>query len=183
MSGSTLLAGFGDPGAGNARYVGLSGNHLILWLGRDTNLRSQSELTSGDWHFAAIVCDGQTATLYADGIAAGSQEVGAGPVAPVLRFAPSAVPPAIDSHFGGQISDEKSIPSLTATEIQQAFAVRPDISLAVFEDASPSWPRQTRQQIGYISPTGSFNPARRDSIATEAQAQPLPSGARSWQGR
>src|ERR1700759_2115067 len=82
LSGSTLLAGFGDPGSGNARYVGLSGNHLILWLGRDTNLRSQSELTPGEWHFAAIVCDGQSATLYADGTAAGHQEVGAGPVAP-----------------------------------------------------------------------------------------------------
>src|SRR5271170_5277240 len=44
LSGSTLLAGFGDPGAGNARYVGLSGNHLILWLGPEKNLRSQSEL-------------------------------------------------------------------------------------------------------------------------------------------
>ena len=65
LSGSTLLAGFGDPGAGNARYVGLSGNHLILWLGREKSLRSQSELTRGEWHFAAIVCDGQIATLYA----------------------------------------------------------------------------------------------------------------------
>jgi hypothetical protein len=33
LSGSTLLAGFGDPAGGNARYVGLSANHLILWLG------------------------------------------------------------------------------------------------------------------------------------------------------
>ena len=177
VSGSTLLAGFGDPGGGNARYVGLSGNHLILWLGRDTNLRSQSELTSGEWHFAAIVCDGQTATLYADGIAAGSQEVGAGPVAPVLRFAPSAVPPAINSHFGGQIAGLKiyNIP-LTATEIQQTLAVRPDISLAVFEDASPSWPLQTRQQIGYRAPQDPSTLPRAIASPQKPKAQPAPSG-------
>ena len=183
LSGSTLLAGFGDPGAGNARYVGLSGNHLILWLGREKSLRSQSELTPGEWHFAAIVCDGQIATLYGDGIAAGSQEVGPGSVAPLLRFAPSAVPPIIDSHFGGQIAGLKiyRIP-LTATEIQHAFAARPDISLAVFEDASPSWPLQTRAQAGYSAPQDPSTLPRGIAPPQKPRAQPAPSGGTKLAG-
>jgi hypothetical protein len=183
LSGSTLLAGFGDPGSANARYVGLAGNHLILWSGREKSLRSQSELIPGAWHFAAMVCDGQSATLYADGVAAGSQEVGAAPVAPLLRFAPTGIPPAIDSHFGGQIAGLKlyRIP-LTAAEIQQAFAMRPDISPAVFEDASPSWPLQTRAQAGYTAPQDPSTLPRAIASPQKPKAQPAPSGGTKLAG-
>lgn len=84
-SGSTLLAGFGNPTDTDARFIGVKNNHLGIWLGTTQGkhlLTATMPLGPGDWHFAAAVSDGQHVTLYADGLPLATWPLMQGTIAP-----------------------------------------------------------------------------------------------------
>src|SRR5215472_14565825 len=57
-SGLTLLAGLGDPGAKDARFVGIVDGRLGLWLGSAQKRWAAGDSRIGEgWHFAVAAGD------------------------------------------------------------------------------------------------------------------------------
>ncbi|MGB7136809.1 MAG: LamG-like jellyroll fold domain-containing protein [Acidobacteriaceae bacterium] len=172
LSGTTLLAGMGDPAAADARFIGVENDRLGLWLGKaqgsEQLLTGSEALDQGDWHFAAAVSDGRRVTLYADGSQVGAWPLMQGEIAAEIQMAPAPQPslaarglsalqssqPALaTTHFGGRIAALKIFrEALSAAEIKAMFEGRPDFSLPVYEQASPHWGVQTRGQAGLAEP-------------------------------
>ena len=55
----SLVAGLGDPEDEFSRYLALSGQNLILWMGKDNSLFAAVSLAPGKWHFIAATFDGE----------------------------------------------------------------------------------------------------------------------------
>jgi Exo-beta-D-glucosaminidase Ig-fold domain/Glycosyl hydrolases family 2/Concanavalin A-like lectin/glucanases superfamily/Glycosyl hydrolases family 2, sugar binding domain/Glycosyl hydrolases family 2, TIM barrel domain len=171
LSGTMLLAGLGDPVAGDARFVGVENNHLGLWLGKEQGtthlLTGTLPLSQDDWHFAAAVGDGQHVTLYADGTPLAAWPLIEGTIAAQIQIAPAPQPsPAAEissatqpqptlatTHFGGRIAALRIYREpLSGDQIKALFDARPDFSLPTYEEASPHWGVQTRGQAGMNEP-------------------------------
>lgn len=155
--GKTLLAGMGDPAAEDARYIGLDGDRLTLWLGRSQGWTAPTEgmspLEPARWHFAAAVSDGEHVTLYADGRQVAASVVSEGSVAAVLEMGPAATPGVAESHFGGKIAGLKVYRApLTAEQVKAMADAQPDFNLPTYEEASQRWPVQIRAQAGQGAP-------------------------------
>ena len=54
----SLVAGLGDPEDEFSRYLALSAQNLILWMGKDNSLFATVSLTPWKWHFIAATFDG-----------------------------------------------------------------------------------------------------------------------------
>jgi hypothetical protein len=148
-----LLAGVGDPTAGAARFVGIKGNHLCLWLGKGKLVTAESELSGTEWHFAAVVGDGSKVTLYADGKRAAEGMATAGDIAPRLEMAPAHASENALRHFGGKIAGLSLYgEALTAGQIAELAKMPPDFNLATYEEASKHWAVQTRGMAGQLEP-------------------------------
>jgi hypothetical protein len=172
LSGTTLLAGMGDPGATDARFIGIENGRLGLWLGTEQGteqlLTGSESLPRADWHFAAAVSDGRQVTLYADGTRVAAWPLMQGEIAAEIHMAPapqpspaSQVPTAAEpsqprlptTHFGGRIAAlDIYREALSAAEVQAIFESRPDFSIPVYEKASPHWGVQTHGQAGTAEP-------------------------------
>ena len=157
LTGATLLAGIGEPGDEDARFVGVEDNHLALWLGRGQGanrlIAGDSELGKDEWHFAAALSDGESVTLYADGKKVASSSLSQGQVAARLEMAPEPVPALTSRHFGGQIFGLKIYREpLTAKQIEDIAKVRPDFALPTYDEASRRWPVQTSSMAGQAAP-------------------------------
>ena len=155
LIGTTLLAGIGDPSAEDARYVGVTSNHFVLWLGRGQEngrpIAATAELSSSPWHLATAVSDGSTVTLYADGKPVVTSPIAQGDVAPRLEMAPSLTDSIATRHFGGQIAYlEVYREALTADQVQKIASAPPDFSLPTYEEASRRWPVQTSGMAGQV---------------------------------
>ena len=152
VQGKALLAGMGDPAAEDARYIGVDGNRLALWLGRGQGWAGNAaggDLDPAKWHFAAAVSDGGQVMLYADGRPAATITIMQGSVAPLLEMGPSPVADAVGSHFGGKIAGLKIYrEALTAEQLKAMADAPPDFNLPNYEEASQHWPVQTRGQAG-----------------------------------
>ena len=172
LAGATLLAGMGDPGGDDARFIGVEDHHVGLWLGQ---AQGAAHLLTGDpsigdtgWHFAAAVSDGKSVTLYADGGWVATWPLMQGEIAAEIQIAPAPQPsiaapmmaakqpsrPVLDTHhFGGQIAALQIYREpLSADQIRLMFEARPDFSLPVYEEASPHWGVQTHGQAGLSEP-------------------------------
>ncbi len=157
LKGKALLAGIGDPGGEDARYVGLDGDRLALWLGNGQSpaglLAGEGQLDPAKWHLAAAVSDGERVILYADGQRATTETVAQGSVAAELEMAPAPIADIAETHFGGKIAGLRIYrEALTAEQIKTMAAAPPDFSLPTYEEASQRWPVQTRAQAGYSAP-------------------------------
>lgn len=172
LTGATLLAGMGDPGDPDARFIGIEDHRLGVWLGKAQGaahlLTGSSALDQSEWHFAAAVSDGRKVTLYADGGSVGMWPLMQGTIAAEIQLAPapqpsfesqmvsvkqSSGPVLTTNHFGGRIAALKIYrEALSADEIKAIFDTRPDFSLPVYEEASPHWGVQTRGQAGLSEP-------------------------------
>jgi Exo-beta-D-glucosaminidase Ig-fold domain/Glycosyl hydrolases family 2/Concanavalin A-like lectin/glucanases superfamily/Glycosyl hydrolases family 2, sugar binding domain/Glycosyl hydrolases family 2, TIM barrel domain len=172
LSGTILLAGFGDPSASDARFIGIENNRLGLWLGKAQGaehlLTSDATLGQGDWHFAAAVSNGQQVTLYADGARLATWPLMQGTIAAQIQIAPvpqpalalRTLPAALPSqpslaatHFGGRIAALKIYREpLSADQIKTMFDARPDFNIPTYEEASPHWGVQIRGQAGMSEP-------------------------------
>ncbi len=157
--GAVLLAGIGDPSAEDARFIGMTGGHLGLWLGHAQGatglIAARNAVGDTEWHLAVAVSDGSTVTLYADGKQAASSPLAQGTVASLLEMAPrpvSELGPG-GAHFGGQIAGLRIYrAALKPAEVQAMASARPDFALAAFEEASRHWPVQTSQMYGQTAP-------------------------------
>jgi hypothetical protein len=153
--GSTLLAGIGEPSAKDARFIGLQGNRLGLWLGHGSGhlVAADGALSPADWHFAVAVGDGKNVTLYADGKPVASSASGEGNIAGRIEMAPKPEPGVTDHHFGGKISALNIYrEALTAAQVADLAAAPPNLDLPVYEEATQHWPVQTRGMAGQLEP-------------------------------
>jgi hypothetical protein len=157
LTGTTPLAGIGDPAAEDARYIAIADNRLALWLGRESNhvLEADSPLSAAEWHLAVAVGDGDRITLYADGRRVLAATLAQGNVAAQLEVAPDASPAAgaDGRHFGGKIAALKVYrEAFTAEQVQALAAAPPDFALPTYEEATRHWQVQTSGQAGYSAP-------------------------------
>ena len=193
LTGTVLLAGFGEPEAADARFIGVEHNHLGLWFGKAQNspdlLTATATLDGAGWHFAAATCDGQHVTLYAEGGPLASWSLVQGTIAAQIQIAPAPQPsipsrvlPAAQplqpelttQHFGGRIADFKIYrEALSAEQIRAAFDARPDFSLPTWQEASPHWPVQIRGQAGMSEPQDPSTLPRSKAPFSKPVAQPL----------
>jgi hypothetical protein len=193
LSGTTLLAGMGDPTEADARFIGVENGHLGVWLGRAQGsqhlLTSTGLLAMRDWHFAAAVSDGRMVTLYADGVRAGAWPLMQGEIAAEIQMAPAPVrwrsaqmlsgdkplqPMLAANHFGGQIAALKIYrESLGEAQIQAILKNPPDFNLPVYEEASPHWGVQTHGQAGMAEPQDPSTLPRSKAPFQKPVAQPL----------
>lgn len=193
LSGTTLLAGMGDPEAADARFIGLENGHVGLWLGRaqgSTHLLTggTAQLENG-WHFAAATSNGQKVTLYLDGKLAGSWPLMQGRIAAEIWMAPdprwaSALPgsdeervrePVLSTtQFGGRIDALKIYRgAFSADEIQAIYNARPDFRFPVYQQASPHWGVQTHAQAGLTEPQDPSTLPRSKAPFPKPVARPL----------
>jgi hypothetical protein len=155
MTGTVLVAGFGDPAAEDARYIGVQDNHLALWLGQGSKklIAGTTELSGSDWHLAVAVSDGEKVTLYADGKETASSPLVEGKVAPRLELAASPLAALGSRHFGGQIASLKIYrEALSAAQIEAIAAAPPEFKGLFYEEASKRWAVQTNGMIGQVAP-------------------------------
>ena len=179
MPGTALLAGIGDPRAEDARFIGIQGNRLALWLGRSPGsagfvAASGAAVDPAKWHFAAAVSDGEHVLLYADGRLVAQSSLSQGSVAPQLEMAPAPLSGVSDSHFGGRIAQLKIYrQALTPEQVNALADAPPEFSLLTYEEASPHWPVQTRAQAGYSAPQDPSTLPRGKGAIQKPQAKPL----------
>jgi len=193
LSGTTLLAGFGDPFAADARFIGVEDNHLGLWLGDAQGsvhlLTASMPLDNRNWHFTAAVSDGRHVTLYADGVALVAWPLMQGTIAAQIHIAPGPLPllesqivrlkqpptpEPTTTHFGGRIAALKIYrQALGADQLKAMFSAPPDFSLPVYEEASPHWEVQTRGQAGMSEPQDPSTLPRSKAPFQKPVAKPL----------
>jgi hypothetical protein len=193
LEGAMLLAGFGNPAAADARFMGVENHRLGLWLGTTQNtahlIAGAAPLDPGDWHFAAAVSDGQRVTLYADGRPSASSPLMQGTIAAEIHITPApqaslasrllpatqpSRPVLATTHFGGQVAALKIYrEALRSDQIRAMFDARPDFSLPVYEEASPHWGVQTHGQAGMSEPQDASTLPRSKVPFQELVAQPI----------
>ena len=178
LSGTVLLAGLGDPGDPDARFIGLDAGHPALWLGTAGTptgpVAVTQALDQAQWHFLAGSSDGVHLTLYVDGVALLSVPLHQGTVAPRLQMAPPPPLGIATTHFGGRIAALAVYrEALSADQLKALFDARPDFSLPEYEEASPTWGVQTRAQAGQTAPQDPSTLPRSKAPFQKPVAQPL----------
>src|SRR3984957_7252120 len=149
----SLVGGFGDPEEEFSRYLAVSGDRLILWMGKDNSLYGTASFIPGKWHFIAATFDGEKFRVYADGAQVASGKLDLGSVSPVLELAPASLPSPDWRHFGGSIASLTLARSaLSIDEVKRLGQKPDDISSLEFEEGSKPWAVQTRVQAGYRAP-------------------------------
>ena len=153
LDAPSVVAGLGDPTEEYPRFLALSSNKLILWMGKDNSLEATVTVAPATWHLLAATFDGSTFHLYSDGRDVTSGTLALGSVSPVISMAPSELPAEGWKHFGGKIGSlTLTRHALSAEEVKQLSEQKPEFSLAAFEEGSKPWPVQTRGQAGYRAP-------------------------------
>jgi Glycosyl hydrolase 2 galactose-binding domain-like/Exo-beta-D-glucosaminidase Ig-fold domain/Glycosyl hydrolases family 2/Concanavalin A-like lectin/glucanases superfamily/Glycosyl hydrolases family 2, TIM barrel domain len=196
LAGTVLIAGIGDPAAEDARFIGVEGDHLGLWLGRGPQATSlylgDRAMSKSEWHFAVAVSDGQNVTLYSEGKQALTRPLTQGEVAGRLEMAPEPVNGFASRHFGGRIAGLSIyVVALTAAQIEAMAGAPPDFALPTYEEASSHWPVQTRGMAGQIEPQDPSTLPRGKGAVQKPVAEPLaratselePNGADLWRIR
>jgi hypothetical protein len=184
----SLVAGLGDPEDEFSRYLALSGQNLILWMGKDNSLFATVSLAPGKWHFIAATFDGEEFRMYSDGSQVASGKLDLGSVSPVLEIAPPSLPAPNWRHFGGSVAALTVVRSaLSSDELKQLFQKPADFSRIEFEEGSKPWPVQTRGQAGYRAPQDPATRPRSKAPFSAPVAKPLqtreilqPNGESQW---
>jgi hypothetical protein len=147
-----LVAGIGSITAEYARYLALDSGKVVLWMGGDNVLAAPVHLGDTEWHLLAATFDGAQFRLYADGRPLTSGTLTLGRVSPMLQMAPVSSAAALH-HFNGKIASFSVLRhAVSADEIRQLAAAKPDFSTILFDEGSKPWPLQTRGQAGYRAP-------------------------------
>lgn len=185
--GRMLLVGVGDPQAA-ARYFSSDEGRLGFWWGEGRMLSSAVRLQAGRWQFVAAVARGGRLALFLEGRRVAEGALPARAVAPRLVFGPHAQPWPEAPHFAGHIAGFTVEPrALDSQALARLAHARPDDALTRFEQASPAWPMQSRQQVGQETPQPpSTLPRSRAPLSTPRAAAPArqqglrADGERSW---
>ncbi len=175
MPSSTLIAGIGNPADEDSRYLGVEHGKPVLRLGQRNVLKGEAVSALKGWHFLAASYDGLGLHLYSDGKAVASGKLLLGPVAPVLQMAPEMVPLVGGKHFGGRIAGFSIYRNaLSADAVRAMYAQKPDFAVINFEQASKSWPVQTRGWAGYDAPQNPSQMPHSAAPFSRPVAKPMP---------
>ena len=178
--GPTLIAGIGKPEDEYSRYLGIDGDKLILWAGKDNVLSGAAALTPKKWHFVAASFDGRDFHLFAEGTSVADGKLDLGTVSGVLEMAPFPLPWPEGKHFSGRIAALTVLRhSLVADELR-ALAKPGNLSLLLFEEASKPWPVQTHAQAGYRGPQDPATLPRSKAPFSKPEKKPAGPRARAW---
>ena len=178
LTGTLLVAGLGNPGAEDARFIGVQDGHLALWLGRGAGsskmITGNKELDASAWHQAVAASDGAKVTLYADGNAIATGTQSQGEVTAQLRLAPPILDGVTSRHFGGQICELRvHREALTPQQVKAMADAPPDFTLPTYEEASPHWSVQTRGMAGQTEPQNPATLPRGKGAIQKPVAKPL----------
>ncbi len=173
----TLFAGMGESTGEYARFFGVDGGKVVLWMGQNNELASKVVWTPQQWHLLAATFDGTTTRLYVDGAEAASARLVFGPVSAQLSLAPVQLPWSQGEHFGGKIAAftvERRV--VDAAAMQALAAHAPDFSVIEFEEGSKPWPVQSYGQVGYTAPQDPSILPKSAAPFSQPVAQPVVSG-------
>ncbi len=173
----TLFAGMGESTGEYARFFGVDGGKVVLWMGQNNELASKVAWTPQQWHLLAATFDGTTTRLYVDGAEAASARLVFGPVSAQLSLAPVQLPWSQGEHFGGKIAAltvERRV--VDAAAMQALAAHAPDFSVIEFEEGSKPWPVQSYGQVGYTAPQDPSILPKSAAPFSQPVAQPVVSG-------
>jgi hypothetical protein len=150
---AVLIAGVGDPGEEYSRYLGVDGEKLFCWGGKDASFYGTAGLAPGKWHFVAATFDGQEVQIYANGSKVAGGKLDAGRVSPLLVIAPAQFPAQENRHFAGKIAGLSVLRrALTGEELTEIYGKPVNFTTVVYEEGSKPWPVQTQAQAGYRAP-------------------------------
>ena len=152
---TTLLAGVGDDAAPeSARLLGLSSGRPFVRYGAQDLLIAPNAIPVTGWHMLAVVSDGVTVRLFADGVQVAQGHLASNAVSGHLSLAPTTLVPELAlKHFGGDLAQVSLAPdALEAKAIRTMAEHVPDAGMLRWEEASQPWPVQTRGQAGYLMP-------------------------------
>lgn len=153
LTGPSLIAGFGDPAEEYSRYIGVDGDKLILWGGKDNSLSAASPLAVHKWQFIAASFDGNEFHLFTDAGPAASGKLDLGSVAGAIELAPAEQPWPNASHFSGKLAGFSLLRRALSAEEVRALAAKPlDFAGILYEEGSKPWPLQNYGQSGYRAP-------------------------------
>jgi len=181
---TVLLAGVGDPLAEYSHFLGLVAGHPLLRYGAGNALVASNPIPSSGWHFLAASSDGVTEWLSVDGKEVARASLVAGTVAPYLVIAPTAAPADMETeHFGGELVQVTLLPTAaTQQTLSRMAAEPPNPALLHWQDASATWPIQTRGQAGYLEPQDpSLMPTSRAGFSKPVAKPSSPSNAPTLQ--
>ncbi len=175
---SVLIAGAGDPLAGDSRFFALAEGRPALRLGALQQLRSAAPFAGTGWHFLAATFDGASMSFYVDG----AQQAHAAPR--VAKIAPKLVMGPVEEctqlpcpHFGGRIAEfTLARGAASAAQIAALAHDPPDPDLVVFEEGSKPWPLQVVQFAGNTAPQPPWTMPQRKAPFSKPVAAPLPPG-------
>src|SRR5271165_4666924 len=86
--GPSLIAGMGNSEDEYSRYLGIDGDKLMLWAGKDNRLSGPAALTPRKWHLVAATFDGHESHLFSEGNRVADGKLDLGAVSGVLEMAP-----------------------------------------------------------------------------------------------
>src|ERR1700688_2871948 len=151
--GAVLIVGVGDAGEEYSRYLGVDGEKLFYWGGKDATFSGTAELAAGKWQFVAATFDGQEVRIYANGAKVASGKLDTGRVSPLLVIAPAQFPAQENRHFAGKIVGLTVLRrSLSGEELKEMYAKPLNFATVVYEEGSKPWPVQTQAQAGDLAP-------------------------------
>ena len=99
-----LLMGIGEWDAEYGRYIGVDGDKLAYWGGKDIGFSGNAKLAPGEWHLVGATFDGQVFRLYAEGAQVAEGKLDFGRVTPLLQIAPAQFPVQDNRHFAGKMA-------------------------------------------------------------------------------
>lgn len=150
-AGQSLIVGQGDP-AGPGRFLYSNGGAVGAWLAPGRTVDSGARLKAGRWQALALVARAGKVAVFVDGRQVAEGALPAGQVAPRLVFAPRTKGRDAAVPFAGQIAGlTLESRALDAQALARIAGARPDEALTRYEQASPNWPMQLRQQTGYTA--------------------------------
>ena len=173
--GPILLAGFGEWDAEYARYIGVDGDKLIYWGGKDISFSAAAKLAIGEWHLVGASFDGQVFRLYADGAGVAEGKLEFGRVSPLLQIAPAQFPVQENRHFQGKMAGVTLVRrTLTRDEFKELTGKLPAFAALLYEEGSKPWPVQTREQDGYRAPQDPELMPKTKAAFSTPQKSPVP---------
>ena len=148
----SLIAGAGDPASSSSRYFEVRNGRPGVRLSATSSLFGTSPLRSDAWHMIAATDDGQTVTLYVDGVPALSGSSARGDMSPEIELAPDPLSSGM-TRFSGEIGGfSVAAHSFSAAEVAKMFATPPNFDAQLREENARSWIIQSKQGIGLLTP-------------------------------
>ena len=155
---TAFLAGVGHPEETFPRYLALKEGRPAFWAGgtgKYHELIGGTPLAPGAWHSLAVTVDAEGSShLLADGVQVASGTIALGASTSEILMAPtegSSWPGA--KHYGGLLAQVslRSTP-LSADAISAMSQAPAGLDNLPFEEASRSWPIQTKAPSGMVAP-------------------------------